>query len=196
MMVLQVLQLTLSTLSLEDERMVSLVKLLRSVPSLVFDQVNIEPKHWEAIASGLSDTGIRVKKISLNNFQTRPETVEHIMKAVLCVASVSLWCMDMSGDDWALLATTLQGVEHAVGEMVLGNIFLDDNNASSYASCVACVDTVWLSSLGKCGTYTTYSQYPDMNHNIWEYMDQQLGRDCVSQLVYIVSCHNPNYTTT
>ena len=171
------MQLTLEKVSLEDSRMISLVKLLRSVPNLMFDSVSIEPKHWEAIASGLSDSGIRVKTICLNNFQTTDETIPHIIKALLSIATVELWRMSLSPEHWAALATALRDTDHCIEDLSMCNIFIEDTNVSHFSSCVSQVRTVWLSSLGKCGTYTTYSANTDMKGNIWSCLDQELAKE-------------------
>ena len=173
----QILQLTLQNVSLEDARMVSLVKLLRSVPSLMFDSVNIEPKHWEAIASGLNDSGIRVRKINLNNFSTSDDSIAHIIKALLSIVSVELWRMEMSSNHWSLLATALKEKDHKTEHLALCNIFIDDENVSQYCSCVSQVRSVWLSSLGKCGTYTTYTAFPDMKGNVWDCLSEELSKE-------------------
>ena len=116
--------------------MVSLVKLLRSVPCLVFDSVNLEPNQWEAIASGLSDSGIRVKKLTLINFASTDTTTPHIVKALLSISNVELWRMEMSSDHWEHLSLSLREKKHKVEDLALCNIFIDDENVFHFVSCV------------------------------------------------------------
>ena len=80
---LKISVLSLVNVSLLDDQVVNLVKLIRckeyqkwntwredilhilcrSVPSLVFDQVDFSEKHWLALASGLCDCGARVTQV-------------------------------------------------------------------------------------------------------------------------------------
>ena len=45
------------------------------------------------------------------------------------------------------------------------------------------VESVSLSSLGKCGEFNTYSQYPDMNSDVWASIKVGRNKSCVWQTV-------------
>ena len=77
----------------------------RSVPCLVLEQVSLQEKHWQALASGLADCGARLQQVrldsdrtlrlqtpqlELSNFSTEDESMGHIIKCCLCVARVQL----------------------------------------------------------------------------------------------------------
>ena len=77
----------------------------RSVPGLVLEQVSLQEKHWQALASGLADCGARLQQVrlvqgshtqtqtpqlELSNFSTEDESMAHIIKCCLCVARVQL----------------------------------------------------------------------------------------------------------
>ena len=71
----------------------------------MLEQVSLQEKHWQALASGLADCGARLQQVrlvqgshtqtqtpqlELSNFSTEDESMAHIIKCCLCVARVQL----------------------------------------------------------------------------------------------------------
>ena len=91
--------------------------------------------------------------------------------------------MVLSPEHWTTLAEYLDKDDHKVKHLSLFNIHIDDQNVQMYSQVLSKVrkiistmclknlffqtESVHLSGLGNCGHYTTYTEYPDMNMDLW-----------------------------